>query len=36
MRRLQLSDLGMQIPDLFFIDHRRFAVAPFKDTGRAV
>ncbi|MFU8865431.1 MAG: IS66 family insertion sequence element accessory protein TnpB [Rhodobacterales bacterium] len=26
----------MQIPDLIFIDHWRFAAAPFKDTGRAI
>ncbi|MBM1835124.1 hypothetical protein JQW92_23945, partial [Sulfitobacter pseudonitzschiae] len=25
-----LPDLGVQIPDLIFIDHRRFAAAPFK------
>lgn len=32
----QLPDLGMQIPDLILIDHRRLAATAFKDTGRAI
>jgi hypothetical protein len=32
----QFSDLGMQIPDLILIDHRRLAATAFKDTGRAI
>jgi hypothetical protein len=32
----QLSNLGVQVPDLIFIDQRRLPAAAFKDTGRAI
>jgi hypothetical protein len=32
----QLPDLGVQVPDLTFIDQRCLAATTFKDTGRAI